>query len=199
MIRSLFCFLVICVYSMSTLANARTYDRLVLEINGKSYSQRQIEVYHALRTIALREPSGKGLPDSDGWLRSVDTFRDEMMVYINIENDAEKMDSLQADNKAIQAIQEKLEALVAADDKWRDFRRRYSISDREVTENLVRMFKIQAFLESRVRPAGTGQGGISEYRKIDTAAPWFVTIFHATPHRLYDRAREYQIIQPFGG
>jgi len=32
MMRSLLCFLVICVYSMSTLAKARTFDRLVLEI-----------------------------------------------------------------------------------------------------------------------------------------------------------------------
>ncbi|HYX36034.1 MAG TPA: hypothetical protein VE954_23275 [Oligoflexus sp.] len=199
MMRTLLCFLVICVYSMSTLAKARTFDRLVLEINGKSYSQRQIEVYQALRTIASGGPSDKGLPGAEGWILSLDSFRDEMMIYINIENDAEKMDSLQVDSKAIRQVQEKLEALVATDDNWRDFRRRYSISDREVTEYLIRMFKVQAYLESRGRPVTTGQGAPSGYRKIDASEPWFVTLFHATPHRLYDRARAYQVIEPFGG
>ena len=197
--RSLLCFLVICVYSMSTLAKPRTLDRLVLEINGKSYSQRQIEIYQALRTIASGEPSDKGLPGPAYWLESVESFRDEMIIYINIENDAEKMEKLQGDNRAIRQVQEKLEALVATDDKWRDFHRSYSISDREVTEHLIRMFKVQAFLESRGRPAPTGQGALSGYRKIDVAEPWFVTIFHAPPHRLYDRARTYQVIEPFGG
>ena len=199
MMRSLLCFLVICVYSMSTLAKPRTLDRLILEINGKSYSQRQMEVYQALRTIASGEPSDKGLPGPDNWLSSIDSFRDEMMIYINIENDAEKMEKLQVDNKAIGQVQEKLEALVATDDKWRDFHRRYSISDREVTEHLIRMFKVQAYLESRGRPATPGQGVLSGYRKIDVADAWFVTLFHATPHRLYDRARSYQLIEPFGG
>lgn len=199
MMRSLLCFLVISVYSMSTLAKARTFDRLVLEINGKSFSQRQIEVYQALRTIAIGEPSDKGLPGPEGWILALESFRDEMMVYINIENDAEKMDMLQGNSKAIGQVQEKLEALVTTDDKWRDFRRRYSISDSEAWRQLNRMFKVQAYLESRVRPAGTGQGGISGYRRIDRTAEWFVTLFHATPHRLYDKAREYQVIQPFGG
>jgi len=198
MMRSLLCFLVTCVYSMSTLAMARTFDRLVLEINGKSFSQRQIEVYQALRTITLNDPSDKGLPGPDSWPLSLESFRDEMIIYINIENDAEKMSMLQTNNKAIQQVQEKLEALVAADDKWRDFRRRYSISDREVTEHLIRMFKVQAFLESRVRPVMTGQEGGSDYRKIDRTAAWFLTLFHATPHRLYDRARAYQTIEPLG-
>jgi hypothetical protein len=197
--RSLLCFLVICVYSMSTLAKPRTLDRLVLEINGKSYSQRQIEIYQALRTIASGEPSDKGLPGPAYWSASLESFRNEMMIYINIENDAEKMEKLQGDNKAIRQVQEKLEALVATDDKWRDFHRRYSISDREVTEHLIRMFKVQAYLESRGRPAPSGQGALSGYRKIDVAEPWFMTIFHATPHRLYDRARTYQVIEPFGG
>ena len=199
MMRGLLCFLVICVYSMSTLAKPRTLDRLILEINGKSYSQRQMEVYQALRTIASGEASDKGLPGPANWLLSIDNFRDEMMIYINIENDAEKMDKLQVDSKAIRQVQEKLEALVATDDKWRDFHRRYSISDREVTEHLIRMFKVQAYLESRGRPATPGQGVLSGYRKIDVAEPWFMTLFHATPHRLYDRARSYQVIEPFGG
>lgn len=197
--RSILCFLVICVYSTSALAKTRTFDRLVLEINGKSYSQRQIEVYQALRTIASGDPSDKGLPGADGWLLSLESFKAEMMIYINIENDAEKMDSLTGNSKAIRQVQEKLEILVATDDKWHDFRRRYSISDREVTEYLIRMFKVQAYLERRGQPVGTGQGGISGYRKIDITEPWFVTLFHATPHRLYDRARAYQLIEPFGG
>jgi hypothetical protein len=184
---------------MSTLAKPRTLDRLVLEINGKSYSQRQIEIYQALRTIASGEASDKGLPGPDTWLLAIDHFRDEMMIYINIENDAEKMEKLQADSRAIRQVQEKLEGLVATDDKWRDFHRRYSISDREATEHLIRMFKVQAYLESRGRPATHGQGALSGYRKIDVNESWFVTLFHATPHRLYDRARRYQVIEPFGG
>ncbi|HET9240574.1 MAG TPA: hypothetical protein VFO10_25140 [Oligoflexus sp.] len=199
MMRSLLCFLVICVYSMSTLAKPRTLDRLILEINGKSYSQRQMEVYQALRTIAAGEPSDKGLPGPDTWSSAIDSFRVEMMIYINIENDAEKMEKLPVDSKAIRQVQEKLEALVATDDKWRDFHRRYSISDREVTEHLIRMFKVQAYLESRGRPATPGQGVSTGYRKIDVTESWFVTLFHATPHRLYDRARSYQVIEPLGG
>jgi len=54
-------------------------------------------------------------------------------------------------------------------------------------------------LESLARPAGTGQGGIVRYRKIDPNEDWFVSLFHATPHRLYDRARDYRVIQPLGG
>ncbi len=199
MMRALLCFLLALVYSMSNLAKARTFDRLVLEVNGKSYSQRQIEVYQAIRTIASGEPTSKGLPGPEGWERALESFRNEMMIYINIENDAEKMDSLPTNHKAIQKIQDKLEALVAGDDKWRDFFQKYHISDRELTEQLIRMFKVQAYLESRVRPAGTGQAGAVPFLKIDLNADWYTAILHATPHRLYDRGREYRVIQPFGG
>jgi hypothetical protein len=199
MMRGLHCFLVICMYSMSAQTMGRTFDRLVLEINGRSYSQRQIEVYQALRSIAMGEPSSKGLPTSDAWLMSLESFRDEMMVYLNIENDAEKMESLQVNSKAIRQVQERLQALVAADNKWRDFFRSYSIGDKQVTDELIRMFKVQAYLESLVRPAGTGQGGMVRYRKIDPKEDWFLSLFHATPHRLYDRARDYRVIQPLGG
>ena len=199
MLRSLLGFLLALAYSMSIEAKTRTFDRLILEINGKSYSQRQIELYQALRTIALGEPSSKALPGPEVWAASLDSFLQEMMIYINIENDAEKMNSLELNSKAIRQVQGRLEALQAADEKWRDFLRRYQVGDREVTDQLIRMFKVQAFLQSYVRLAASGQGGALSILRIDPNAEWYVALIRATPHRLYDRARDYQYIQPFGG
>ncbi len=196
--RRLLFSMLIYLYSMGSPILAKTLDRLILEINGKSYSQRQIEIYLAVRNLAMDPKTVMVQAEPDAWPKAIEAFQNDMLIYLSIENDAEKLDLLQVNSKAIRMVYDHLMERVNTNEKWRDFFKSYHIQDKEVMELLLKMFKVHAFLEWKgVAPlAEIGRVGV---REVDVKAEWFRVITRATPHRLYDRARVYQTIEPFGG
>lgn len=199
MLRCLLCLLISCVYVMSTRLEANTLDRLILEIDGKSFTQRQIEVYQALRCLAMGSMTSKALPGPEGWVEALESFRNEHVIFVNIENNIEKMDTLQPDHRSIRRVLEQLETLKGTNFKWRDFVRAYHLNEKELLATLFRIYQIQAHLQGLAHPGLPGQLGSTHFIVIDPEAEWFKVLFQSAAVRYYDKAREYTPIQPLGG
>ena len=179
-------------------AEARTFDRLVVEINGKSFGQRQIELYVAVRRIAQGDLAAPVIVEGEAWRTSLDVFQRDMTVYINIENDSEKFDALVIPNAAVAEVQARIEHLHANDVGWQRFFEKYHVRDSEIMRALLQIFKIQVYIGGF---AGVGKAGKARpFRliQIDPRSAWFKNFAHSTPVRLYDRALEYLTIEPYG-
>ncbi len=195
--RQLLWLLVYLLAATSAVAQPRMLDRLILEINSKSYTQRQIEIYHALRTIAVGEPLAKALPSASGWSEAVEIFKNEILVYSNIENDPQRMESFQPDNKALQEAEALVQKAQLEHDPFREFLRRHQVSDTEIIRNLLTFFRVQAYVRSRIQVITPATGGLAPAAfSIDAKSDWFSALQRTTPYRLYDRAREYKVLEP---
>ncbi len=191
-----YCFLTY-VYSLSTLAQGIIYDRLILEINGKSYSQRQIEIYLVMRNLVMDPKSSMAQIEAEQWPEGLEIFQNEMLIFNAMESEPEKFATLSLNSNSQRLLQERLKELLATNDKWRDFSQRYHIRDKEVMELLAKMLKVQAFLERMKQPPLVDIDR-SPLINVDTGAPWFLHLSRGTPVRLFDRARVYLKIKPFG-
>jgi|GEM_PF-6691665 hypothetical protein len=196
MLGRIFYFLFSVLAATSIVAEPRMLDRLILEINSKSYTQRQIEIYHALRTIAMGEPIAKALPSSSGWKDAVEIFKNEILVYSNIENDPQRMESFQPDNKALQEAEALVQKAQLEHDGFRGFLRGYQVSETEIIRNLLTFFRVQAYVRSRIQVIGpTAGGSVPPLLSIDAKSDWFSSLQRMTPYRLFDRAKEYRPIE----
>src|SRR5690242_17576020 len=100
--KNFICLIVAFFVSATLMAEHSLLDRLLVEINGKSYSQKQLETYMLLRTIAMGEDLNKAFPSAESWSEKVEQFKNEMIVYSQLENDQQKLDSFAPDSKKVQ-------------------------------------------------------------------------------------------------
>ncbi len=190
------CFMLSLLYTFSLRAEPRMLDRLILEINGKSFSQRQIEIYHSVRTIAGGSRSRKALLDTATWKSAVETFKNEMIVFASIEGDQTRNDSFQADNRALQWAEKEIQKVQLEDKELLAFFKRQGVTEAELQKNLVTIFRIQAYVRSRLQVLNQDSDlSAKDLLDIDPDSDWFASMQKATPYRFYDRAKEFQALQ----
>lgn len=194
MLRYLSTFVLSFLCATALTAEPRMLDRLIVEINGKSFSQRQIEIYHALRTIVAGGGPRKALLDESSWKEAVESFKNEMLVYANIEGDQQRMDSFQADKTALQQAEREIQRLQLDDKPLLDRFKRLGLTEAEIQRNLLIIFRIQAYVRSRVQvlnPELETKGLLD----VDSKADWFTSLLRSTTFRFYDSAKDYVLLQ----
>jgi hypothetical protein len=184
-------------YASTLMAEPVLLDRLIVEINAKSYSQRQIEIYQGLRTIAMGETPAKALPHADTWAGTLETFKNEMMVYSLIESDAQRLESFQADQKKLEEGEKSILRWQQSDKAFDDFVRRRGLTEAEIVRVLITVFRVQAYVRSRVQLISQGSGEDGKFLSIDPMADWFQSLQKLTSYRYYGKARDYIPLVPF--
>lgn len=195
--KRLLWFALLLMYTSTVMAEPALLDRLIVEINGKSYSQRQIEVYQGLRTIAMGELSGKALPEADTWMQAVESFKNEMVVYSLIESDAQRMESFQADLKKLQEARQNLERWQQSNKSFDEFVRQRQVTEAEIERILSIVFRVQAYVHSRVQLSAEGSTDEKRFLSIDPTADWFESLQKLTSYRFYRKAKDFVPLRPF--
>lgn len=192
MMRKIFStFLLYLLYTASTIAEPRLLDRLILEISGKSFSQRQIEVYHSLRTLAAGEAPSKALLNPENWKGAIERFKNEMLVYANIESDAQRMESFQPDQAAMKAAALRVQAVQLEDRSIQDLFKRLGLREGEIVQELLIIYRVEAFVRSRALVTASNREDNPSLSPIDPKSDWFLAMQRLTPYRFYDGATEF--------
>ncbi len=193
--RILSSFLLYLLYTANALAEPRLLDRLIFEINSKSFSQRQIEIYHSLRTLAAGEAPSKALLNATNWKESIERLKNEMLVYSNIESDTQRMESFQPDNAALKAAELRIQKAQLEDPGIQELFKRLRIKEDEIQAELVVIYRVEAFIHGRAVVSTPARDKESKLREIDTKSEWFRALERLTPYRLYDGASEFVALQ----
>lgn len=193
--RLLSYFLLYLLYTASTIAEPRLLDRLILEINGKSFSQRQIELHHVLRTLAAGEAPSKALLSPEHWKGVIERFKNEMLVYANIESDAQRMESFQPDNAAVKAATLRVQATQLEDKPVQEVFKRLGVREDEIVQELLIIYRVEAFVRSRALVTASTRGDSPALHPIDTKSDWFLALQRLAPYRFYDGATEFVALQ----
>ena len=153
-------------------------DRLILELNRDSFSQRQAEVYLLVRSL-----TGSGRPvralatDGSAWQESLEQFRDDMMVFL----ETRRLGRFQPENAQIQQKAERLLWLARQRPYLKHSFTQLGIDRWTSLRTIAMVMQVEEF---RRLKAGTG-----DHR-------WFSSLEQRYVVRWFDGSEQYLLIRP---
>tara|TARA_B100001094_G_scaffold309009_1_gene342251 strand:+ start:304 stop:1044 length:741 start_codon:yes stop_codon:yes gene_type:complete len=168
----------------SASASGALLDRLVLEVNGVTYSQRQLELYLVTKD-ALRKPISETLSfvGKSNWSRSLERFINDMVIS----QEAQRFSGYTPSDVLLNAAKQTLFERREADLIFATFFKRMSVSDSEVRFIISRHLKLTEYLRSRNRK--------SEAVPFIKSA-WFLKLKDRAVYRIYKGGDAFKEINP---
>ncbi|NRA44025.1 MAG: hypothetical protein HRU09_03605 [Oligoflexales bacterium] len=80
-------------------------DRLLMDINHYTFSQRQMEVYLLIKSLIYKTGKQKAKLNQDNWLPSIEKFREDMIIYL----ETKRLGRFQPPDDKVQSIARDLE------------------------------------------------------------------------------------------
>lgn len=195
--KNFICLVMYFFVSATLMAEQSLLDRLIVEINGKSYSQKQLETYELLRTIAMGDEPRSGLPSSERWAQQVEQFKNEMIVYTQLENDQQKLESFAADSKKMQDAETALGSAQGKNPELDHFIRGRQLSEADISRVFLMVFRVEAYTKSRQQLTAAKTQDDNSFTQLDPKADWFQALSKATAYRFYTRAKDYAALVPY--
>jgi hypothetical protein len=204
--------LVVCMLALAAAgveaADAPLGDRLVLSINNLPYTQRQVEIYIAVKE-SLRKPAtgpdgaaAKSAPvrlvESRNWGDALTVFAEDMIIL----QEAQRLGSFQSADQLLTKYDQVVKARIAGDRELRDGLLRLGADEQAVARTLETVLRVAAFRRSRDRQEQIS--GDKDAPELDggsaasgaKSARWLVELQERGVVRRYEGASEYQMIQP---
>lgn len=166
-------------------------DRLVLEVDNTSYSQRQFELYTVLRSALYVEDAAKiTFVTEKNWTEQLDLFRLDMLVA----QEAQRLSTALPGKRVIDAAAEVVQRKIKRNPRLKEFLLRMKADDTVVRRALSSILRVKSFLLSRERQYGADLSRVEEKADLDRNADWFQRLEQRTPHRIFEGAHRYQVI-----
>ena len=175
-------------------STARLADRLVLEIEKTSYTQRQFELYVAMKGVVVEGLVRPILTSAANYRDQLESFTSDMLV----EHEAHRLGSVQPERKAILAARDRWDFAVEKDPTVMNFAKRLGADPETVRSVAGSVLRVRGFVLSKERQSSQGSKEVFKPGTLDPHADWFVRLEQRTAYRIFEGARDYQIIQPAG-
>lgn len=123
-------------------------DRLIMYINFKAFTQRQVEIYLGMREALLDKPASFRGPEAATWQSGLEIFQEAMVIAA--EASKKQTTSLMPPSDAeIQAAETHLHAYKAASLEFRNFCDRLSLAPEEYRAAISEILVIARFRERK--------------------------------------------------
>jgi len=170
-------------------------DRLILAINQVPYSQRQIELYTAIRT-ALFAPSDQTgvVVGSSNWTAALELFSTDMMIL----QEAQRLGSFGTIDAVLEKYSAQLQARRAAHGEFAMALQRLGADDPALAHTLESVLRVVAFRRSKNRQEAQdlSAGSGATLAQPGGVAKWLSDLSGRAATRLYLGAEVYRPIQP---
>lgn len=178
--------------AMANAAAPVLLDRLVLEVNKVSFTQRQFELYMALKSILEQGTAGQvELVTERNWSSQLQSFKNEMLV----EQEASRLSSVQPNRKMVEASKRMVDNKRQGDLIFSSFLHRVRANDTNIRRTLALVMRVKGFVISRQRQR-TGRVAAKQRKGVlDKDADWFQDLERRVPYRIYEGARKWQPVQ----
>lgn len=168
-------------------------DRMILEVQKTSFTQREFEAYFYVKQLLLSKNANPFLVlDQENWVAELETFRNEMLVNVLLDTEAQRLSSFYPNKTmvemAFKMIGDRRQEAVKAREIWR----RLQFSESEVRQALARLLKIQSYLKSKVRLRSEDFESKQWGYQLDSNAAWFERIDESYRYRFYQGALTYR-------
>ena len=136
-------------------------DRLLMEINHYTFSQRQMEVYLLVKNLINKKGEKVPIPGAENWLESVEKFKEDMFIYL----EAKRLGRFQAPDEKIQSIAKDLQRQLDADPSLKNIAQRLGVDRQTLLRAAGNVVQVQEFrsLKSMNGEAGWIKNLASKY------------------------------------
>lgn len=174
-------------FPMAGVAAAPLLERLVVEIEKSASSQRDLEVYMALRSFVIEGAVHVEVSDPSIWSQNLDRYAWDMIV----DHEAQRLGSFQIDGRTLGKIADAWDRLVTKDPAVASFTRRLAVDRDTVRAAATTVLRVQAFISTKERQ--TLQGIKETFRPgvLNPKAEWFVKLEQRLSYRVFEGARNY--------
>jgi len=157
-------------------------DRLLLEVNGMSYSQRQMEIYHLIRqAIDLEIDQPLIVLARETWLDALHGYRDAMVI----DHEVQRLGSFRPAKAAIDLAEKIIRTRNEQDERMQELMERLEIGGRTLRQNVAMNLRIEAFRQNKDRPMQNQLG------RIASGPAWLEELRLRTQVRVFEGAEEF--------
>lgn len=174
------------IISIETLLGAQfgLIDRLVLEVDSFSYTQRQLELYIILKNILSKnKPPPLTLIDARNWDQALNEFQIDMLI----EQEARRIGSVHLSDKTIAVARKIVAQRSAKDPTFRLFLEHVGADETTIRKTLITILIVRKF-----------KIGKNLSRNNDSKAnlyKWINALQSRIPYRIYEGAKKFEPIQ----
>jgi hypothetical protein len=190
--------------SPKTLAQVVYGDRIVVSINNIPYTQRQIEVYIAVKESLRPSPRGESvrLVNVQNWKEAIAVFTDDMLIL----QEATRLGSFQTTDQNFDKYERVVRDKFKKDSGLVATSERLGIDDLTIAKSLETVLRVASYRRSKDRQAVLAKDGESADDELaeeavtkKNTARWFRELAERAVIRRYQDATEYLLIQPTAG
>ena len=192
-----FCTLILC-WTLAAPASATAQqlgDRLVVAINQVPYSQRQLELYFAVRAGIRNDADQTGLfVDRSNWSASLALFTEDMMIL----QEAQRLGSFGSVDAMLEKYSAQLRARRAAGGAFAATLKRLGADDQALAHVLENVLRVAAFRRSKNRQEAQALPNTTAAAQAQPGvlAKWLVDLSNRAATRTYTGANTFQMIAP---
>lgn len=169
--------LIISFFFSPTFSFATIGDRLLLEINQHTFTQRELEIHMAIKSLALKPGSNFLDINETNWLKNLALFKKDMIIF----QETRRLGRFQPSEERIQEIAVKVRNQLKNNKKWQSFSRRLGI------ERLTFLRSISNLIQ------------IEEYRRLKETSKdknWLIELENKYVIRTFRNAKTFKKISP---
>ena len=166
-------------------------DRLLMEINRFSYTQRQMELHQVIKSaIVLPEMDPPVFVTAVNWSGQIQAFKNDKMV----EQEAQRLSGFIASKKMVNSASDMILKKQAKFSGLRKFFQRMAVNNQEIRVVLSSVLRVQGYILSKGQRGYVGNyiSGKDSY----LMTPWFKKLKKRVTYRMYAEGREYKKINP---
>ena len=166
-------------------AKGALMDRLLLEVNKISYSQRQFEVFTALQSAAQKNAKQRLLiANKKNWLDLLTTYTH----FVILEQEAMRLNNQPPAKSVVAEYLTKIHNRKETDLIFKSFLKKYNLKTNDIKQTVTSIARVEAYIRGRKSTAKNALGKNLFYE--DT--PWFKNLLKRTPYRFYEGAKIYK-------
>ena len=166
-------------------------DRLLIELNRVSYSQRYVELYSVVeKMITTTRATPIAIADESNWSTLLEEFKDDLLV----EQEAKRVAGISIGKNVLQAALALIAEKREKDPAINAYMVRLGVDDDTLHKATLSVLSIKSFLVRKQKKDGDAAAG--PFPTLDKQAPWFIKLEQVTPYRYFEDAKKYVALSP---
>jgi hypothetical protein len=166
-------------------------DRLVVEVDGTAYTQRQVELYTTLKSVLRQsDESQVTIMDEKNWSEGVEEFARDMML----EHEAQRLGSFQPSRKVVLEAEKMIVSTRQKNLAFGTFLERMDASSLSLRRTLASVVRVHSFILSKESFANSKKK--TKVSKDWQNEEWFKRLEERSSYRYYANGAKYEVITP---
>ncbi len=168
-------------------------DRMIIEVNNTSYTQRQVELYSLVKQLVTKDDADIILPDESTWEAILDAFEQDVVVEL----EALRLGSFNPSDASVEKVKDILLQKLKVSKNASAAATKLRVDDKTLARALTSVMRVESFSRNKRKQATLMNSVLADERAPEAAAgEWLKDLKARAVSRYFKSARRYIAISP---